>query len=79
MVIFLCKNQVVSDLNKYLCPKEIKKYMPIFYLAHAFFVFGLCLFGIWLMPIWYLAHAYLSTQVKEFYENSHEPNLIGFF
>ena len=33
--------------------------MPIWYLAHAYLVFGSCLFGIWLMPIWYLAHAYL--------------------
>ena len=53
--------------------------MPFWYLAHAYLVFGLCLFGIWLMPFWYLAHAYLSTQVKEFYENSHEPNIIGSF
>jgi hypothetical protein len=53
--------------------------MPIWYLPHAYLVFGSCLFGIWLMPFWYLAHAYLSAQVKEFYENSHEPNIIGSF
>ena len=33
--------------------------MPIWYLDHTFFVFGSCLFGIWLMPFWYLAHAFL--------------------
>ena len=64
------------------------------YLVHAFLGFGSCLFeiwlmpflvfgsrlfGIWLMPFWNLAHAYLSAQVKEFNENSQEPNLIGFF
>ena len=26
---------------------------------HAYFLFGSCIFCIWLMPIWYLAHAYL--------------------
>ena len=54
-------------------------HLPNWYLAHAYLIFGSCLFGIWLMPIWYLAHAYLSAQVKEFHENQHEPNMIGFF
>ena len=29
--------------------------MPIWHLAHAYLIFGSCLFGIWLMQ-WYLAH-----------------------
>ena len=64
------------------------------YLVHAFLGFGSCLFeiwlmpflvfgsrlfGIWLMPFWNLALAYLRAQVKEFNENSQEPNLIDFF
>ena len=31
--------------------------MPIWYLAHAYLIFGSCLFDIWLMPIWFMAHA----------------------